>query len=172
MSKSIKLFIKRFGLPAGSHSSPTKVHKKKSLDKVQFASVEIREYGYTLGDNPSVSSGAPLSILWQPMHTESISVDEYERLREGDRRMFHELKIPRDVRFEMLKVAGMSTTEITRGIRSVDKCRIERLNTKQTLYLAKKEERNEKIRRGLRNFFTNYKKQETEYLDFALSFAA
>ncbi len=173
-NKSIKLFMKRFGAPAIQSSPPTKaqIERKNRLEKVKFAEVEIREYGYTLGDNPSVSSGAPLSILWEPMFTESITVDEYEKLREGDRRMFFELKIPTEVRFERLKDAGMSTMEIAKGIRSVDKCRIERLTTKQTLYLSKKEERNEKLRRGLRNFFTNHKKKETEYLDFALSFAA
>ena len=38
----------------------------------------------SLGVIPLVSSGAPLSIMWEPMHSESVSVDEFERLREGD----------------------------------------------------------------------------------------
>jgi hypothetical protein len=39
------------------------LQKKRS---VQFRSIEILEFAYIVGDNPSVSSGVPLSMEWTP----------------------------------------------------------------------------------------------------------
>jgi len=166
-AKSIRQFMKRFG--NGGSSAPATGNN--SSKEVKWHEVIIKEYAYTVGDNPSVSGGAPLSIVWESNHTETIALNEFEVLRKDDRRLFHELKIPKDVRFERLKDAGLSTIEIAKAIRVADRGRIERLVTKQGLYLAKKEERNEKIKRGLRNFFTNHKKKEEAYLEHALSFS-
>mmetsp|Transcript_2152 Transcript_2152/g.2471 ORF Transcript_2152/g.2471 Transcript_2152/m.2471 type:complete len:109 (+) Transcript_2152:181-507(+) len=105
------------------------------------------------------------------MHTESIGIGEYEALRKNDRRFFHELKIPKDVRFKRLKDAGWSTREILTAIRAVTKYKTKRRQTnKQTLCLARRQERNETITRAVRNFFTNNKKKERAYIEHALSF--
>lgn len=46
---------------------------------VKFDKIIIREYAMTVGDNPSCSGGAPISLGWEynADHTE-VSVDEYE----------------------------------------------------------------------------------------------
>eukprot|EP00521_Asterionellopsis_glacialis_P013381 CAMPEP_0195306748 /NCGR_PEP_ID=MMETSP0707-20130614/37355_1 /TAXON_ID=33640 /ORGANISM="Asterionellopsis glacialis, Strain CCMP134" /LENGTH=578 /DNA_ID=CAMNT_0040370975 /DNA_START=457 /DNA_END=2193 /DNA_ORIENTATION=+ len=54
---------------------------------VTFTKIEIREYERVVGDNPSVSSGVPLSIGWKYSPLKSIHVDEYEQNRQYERRM-------------------------------------------------------------------------------------
>jgi len=46
--------------------------------KVQFGTVEIRDYKRILGDHPCVSIGPPLSIDWDYEENEPQDVDEYE----------------------------------------------------------------------------------------------
>ena len=46
--------------------------------KVQFGTVEIRDYKRILGDHPCVSIGPPLSIDWDYKENEPRDVDEYE----------------------------------------------------------------------------------------------
>jgi len=46
--------------------------------KVQFGTVEIRDYKRILGDHPCVSIGPPLSIDWDYEENEPRDVDEYE----------------------------------------------------------------------------------------------
>merc|ERR1712238_340054 len=61
---------------------------------ITFTKVIIKEYPYALGDNPGGGLGVPLTIEWEPMTTDVIDFDEYESLREKDRRVLHQLKIP------------------------------------------------------------------------------
>ena len=46
--------------------------------KVQFGTVEIRDYKRILGDHPCVSIGPPLSIDWDYEENEPQDVDDYE----------------------------------------------------------------------------------------------
>merc|ERR1712038_1905772 len=51
---------------------------------VKFTNIYIREYQRTLGDNPAVSSGPPLSLDWEYDPNEKIlSVDDYEQEKDG-----------------------------------------------------------------------------------------
>jgi hypothetical protein len=59
--------------------------------KVCFDDVHIREYGFILGDNPSVSKGAPLQIDWEYHNEDVIDVDIFEHCRAPVRR--HRKKI-------------------------------------------------------------------------------
>jgi hypothetical protein len=48
-------------------------------NNVQFSTVHVREYNLCLGDNPSVTCGAPISLDWYYEKEQSYSsVDEYE----------------------------------------------------------------------------------------------
>mmetsp|Transcript_4929 Transcript_4929/g.9166 ORF Transcript_4929/g.9166 Transcript_4929/m.9166 type:complete len:252 (+) Transcript_4929:465-1220(+) len=46
--------------------------------KVSFSHVELREYCRQVGDNPSVSSGCPLSIGWKFNKRGKVDIDSYE----------------------------------------------------------------------------------------------
>ena len=141
----------------------------KGHHRVQFKEVIIKSYSYIIGDNPCVSGGVPIS-LWEPIHTQSLEFEEYESLREGDRRASNELKIPKEVREDLLLDSGFSMNEIRKGIKLVNKTRIDRLNTRQYMYKAKTQERYEKIRRAFRNVFTGHNRREKAYIEHALSF--
>ena len=53
-------------------------HQKPS---VHFRSIEILEFAYTIGDNPSVSSGVPLSMEWAPQMKTVIPLCVFETHR-------------------------------------------------------------------------------------------
>ncbi len=79
---------------------------------VSFAVVEVREYPRILGDSPSVSSGPPISISWTYDATLSVPVDEWERIRDSDRRTKQEIRVPEDIRRAWLIDAGYSGSEM------------------------------------------------------------
>ena len=56
----------------------TSTEKKKNPKTVRFSNLEIRTYPLTLGDNPSVSSGPPLTLDWNHETTHTFSIDAYE----------------------------------------------------------------------------------------------
>ena len=49
--------------------------------QVDFDEIEILEFHYALGDNPSVGSGAPIALGHELVDRCSIDVDIYERTR-------------------------------------------------------------------------------------------
>lgn len=146
------------------------VKKEKTVPfRLTFGDVEVRSHLMILGDNPAVSSGAPVTIDWDPYHVAACPIDAYEKEREGQIRHSLECRIPEQARFEILKqVHGAS--EITKCIKKVKQSKRERLETSSQLYKFEKDERIEKLTRGLRNVFTNKKKKEREYFEKCLEF--
>ncbi len=59
----------------GSHGSFSSSKKKLN---VTFSHVQIREYSRTVGDNPSVTCGPPLSIGWKYNKRGELDIDSYE----------------------------------------------------------------------------------------------
>jgi len=153
-----------------SRSTTTTTTTGRRNSTISFTKVIIKEYPYTLGDNPGGGQGVPLTIEWEPMTTEVIDFDEYELLREKDRRVLHQLKIPKKDRVDILLNAGYTQTQITKAINYVKNLRNQRLQTKQTLYNMVRDERNEKVKKKVKNFFTGYKKKERKYIEHSLSF--
>ena len=81
--------------------------------KVEFGSISIRRHPLVIGDNPSVTSGAPLQIGWKVMSEATHSIDLYEHLQEQKgRRSRRELRFPVDVRSQILIDSGHSVEEI------------------------------------------------------------
>jgi len=54
---------------------------KRVSSNVSFQSVDVREYGRTLGDNPSCMSGPPISLDWSYSKTTPVCINEYEDKR-------------------------------------------------------------------------------------------
>lgn len=102
-----------------NHSLPQKT------GKVRFDKVEIRLYPIILSDNPSTSSGPPISLGWSydPNDTVISDVDSYEFTQDepGVRRTRMQLIIPPGVREESMLETGYSPQEIKSAARQVEK---------------------------------------------------
>lgn len=158
--------VDHFDLKADISLSPSKETKG-----VTFSVVEVKEYPYTIGSNPSVSGGIPLTVEWDSSHFVQVPIDEHERIRVPERRNMVELKIPKDIRIDMLLNAGHTIKEISSEIKKNDRLRLEKLETKQTLYKMPKEEKWERIRRAFSSCFTSRKRQERAFMERAYSFS-
>ena len=93
-----------------------------STPKVAFAAVEVRAYPRTLGDNPSVSSGPPVSLSWHHDKESSgcCTVDEWEAQRHLARRTKEEFRVPAAVRFAWMRDAGISTAQVMEAVLRID----------------------------------------------------
>jgi hypothetical protein len=54
--------------------------------RVRFHKVTISEHVYELGNNPSVSDGAPLCISWDAQYQESYEIQDYEIMNPSHKR--------------------------------------------------------------------------------------
>ena len=59
-------------------SAPSEDLSPRMRKSVSFHVIEIRQYERQPGDNPCVSRGAPLSIGWNHVDSDVVSLDEYE----------------------------------------------------------------------------------------------
>jgi len=103
---------------------------RKQNSRVMFSIVEIREYSRIMGDNPSCSGGAPISLDWDHNHSFSLDLDEYEGKKK--RRSFDELRIPRQTRHDiLLDECGYSMSTIMKVALEVKTARNQRAKTSQ-----------------------------------------
>ncbi len=124
---------------------------RRRQSRVSFAHVNIREYERVLGDNPSVTSGPPLSIGWRHSPTLlTVSLDDYESGK-GFPRSSSEYLVPKSVRETMLKEhAGVSRREIVNAVRIIQKEKAGRRKTVVNLGMAPAEERIEEVKRKMK----------------------
>jgi hypothetical protein len=86
--------------------------KRRALaKKVRFGELVITEFPIILGDNPAVTSGAPVTIDWTPQGEVSYTINVYESVR-GTRRRRRKLLITVSNRAILLLAAGYSIDEI------------------------------------------------------------
>ena len=136
-----------------------------------------------------------MTIEWDSFSLTKVAFDEYEQKREPQRRELKELRIPKDVRAELLLDLGHSMKEILKELRIPkdvraellldlghsmkeirdtikmnNALRIQQLQTKQNLYKMPKEEKWERFQRRISSVFTNRKKKEREFMELAYSF--
>jgi len=71
--KKSLLKVKSLSESLANHNPPSTSNKH-----VGFDSVELREYPYVLGCNPSVKSGYPLALAWCPISDVTKSIDQFE----------------------------------------------------------------------------------------------
>jgi hypothetical protein len=102
---------------------------------VRFSTLEIRTYPITLGDNPSVSSGPPITLDWNPTSTQSFTVAAYESHRPpSSRRQSCELLLPQSLRIELLTDdAHVNIRAIVEACQEVAKCKRQRRRTVDAL---------------------------------------
>ena len=91
---------------------------------IKFNRLEIIEFPYTLGDNPSVSSGPPISM--GPIHQDRFSVDliEYDVAKQSiHRRSTPEMRMDQMLRTRILQSSGHSLREIMQATIEAQNCR-------------------------------------------------
>lgn len=120
---------------------------------VRWDRIEIREYGRTVGDNPSVSGGPPLTLSWQYRMAFEGAVDAYEDER-PDRRVGKEMAVPRYIREIMLcEEWGCTNRDIANAVRDILAIKQQRRTTLNRLEMpgaSMMEENIEKIIKGLK----------------------
>ena len=67
---------RKSSLVVGKTSTNTTVDRPR---KLQFSTIEVREYNRTLGDNPACTCGPPTQLDWDYAVTCNTTLDEYEK---------------------------------------------------------------------------------------------
>lgn len=93
--------------------------KQRMTSGVCFGSVHVRCYYRTLGDNPSVSSGPPLSLSWEYDVESSIPIEEWEHGKESRTRS--QFRMPEEVRTSLLLEEGYAPSQIREAISIIQK---------------------------------------------------
>ena len=117
-------------------TSSSSTETKNNPKTVQFSNLEIRTYPLTLGDNPSVSSGPPLTLDWNHETTHTFSVDAYESqlAPPEDRRPLAAMARPASLRVAILcddARIGLRTVQAT--VREVEAVKRQRRRTVESL---------------------------------------
>jgi hypothetical protein len=102
---------------------------------VQFDSISVHVHTVTLGDNPSVSMGPPISIEWQAMETFTVSVNEYEETKPISRER-QEMLIPVCVRESMLRDVGFGRSDMVSATKTAHQIQVSRRKSEQDGALA------------------------------------
>lgn len=141
----------------GSDDEVISGRSKKHI-KLRFGLIKIREYSRTIGDNPSCSSGPPISISWEYIENENIRFEDYEKMR-PPRRVQNEMILPRLAREDMLRLEwNASRKEIIESVRRNVRVKNQRRTTINNLDKATKlEVAMESASRKLKRFLTGQK---------------
>lgn len=97
---------------------------------VSFGYSQIRTFNRVMGDNPSVSSGPPISIGWKPISETMIGIDEYENQREERYTYKSQLRVSRLERELLLRrYCGVTMNEMAECVRKINRIKSRRRNT-------------------------------------------
>jgi len=119
------------GFNNSSKGGSNKNEEFNLVRNVSFSHSQVRTYETTLGDNPSVSSGAPLSLGWRYDPNENIhSLDKDEEKDIGIRRSMSELRLSdRERQRRISSNPNISYTDLHSVLQSVAETRLERKNS-------------------------------------------
>jgi hypothetical protein len=87
--------------------------------RVSFHSIQIREHSRDVDVNPSVSSGPAVGLGWEYQDHPSYDLITFEDCR-PPRRSRSEFQLPRNIREQLLQDHGVSKSEISSAIRSIN----------------------------------------------------
>jgi len=117
------------------------VNCKNSRNIVKFSSIEIREYGYTLGNHPDCSAGPPLTLEWDFNPVGRFKLDEYEACR-PDRRSMCQMLLTYSQRIRILREGTQPVLDsaIKATVKEMDRIKNHRQRTRLFLPYQKLEE--------------------------------
>jgi hypothetical protein len=110
-----------------SKTKPTEPTKEPK--SVSFGTVHVRVHERTVGDNPSCSSGVPVSIGWGSKDISPKPVDVVENAREPMRRPKEEFVLCRQTRRNMLLEWEVPMGAIVNSIRNCERVKRQRRTT-------------------------------------------
>jgi len=103
---------------------PTDMKRNVSFDKL-----DVREYAITLGDNPAVSRGPPISLSWNYIEETSVDLEQFEATR-APRRTKGQMIMGSQVRRQILREqGGFTKSELKAATENVMKIKKERNKT-------------------------------------------
>lgn len=117
------------------HLSPCCTKKKtktrtKTLPKsVRFREIDYIEFPMTLGDNPSVHSGPPVTCDWKAQYRTPVDIELFERFRTADcerRKRKRDLVMEPERRDRLLLRSGVSSNDILDSMIAVQKAKLDR----------------------------------------------
>ena len=112
-------------------STPPSSKLRNNKNRVKFGNVIIRSYDRTVGDNPACTSGVPIGLSWvyNPQH-EEFPVEKYEERRDGYRREMSQMRMPPNIRQDMLRYEfDISIKQIRSSISQLKEAREQRNKT-------------------------------------------
>jgi len=107
--------------------------------RVSFDTIAIREYDQTIGDNPSVSYGPPISLDWSYSSEINVDLEDYETDR-PPRRSLRAMRTNYYHRKHILSLYGHSEDELKETKRMINKAKTQRFVTKYFLPVMKVED--------------------------------
>jgi hypothetical protein len=122
-----------------SERSTPSSHRKK----LTFGRISVHQHHLTIGDNPSCSSGPPVSLDWKLIRSDSYNLDEYEAMAEASRGKAK--RLARSERESLLQERGYSMETLVRiaeqvdhdnVIRSVEKMKLDAMEEYQVMASA------------------------------------
>mmetsp|Transcript_4579 Transcript_4579/g.8688 ORF Transcript_4579/g.8688 Transcript_4579/m.8688 type:complete len:360 (+) Transcript_4579:213-1292(+) len=120
------------------------VESGRSRNRVRFGAIQVRRYAQTVGDNPCVQYGPPISLDWTFQTEPTVSLDDYEVNRiatRGKPKTARRLVLNYYQRCDILKyVCGVSQDDMERAERAADRIKRQRSRTKVFMAFALLEE--------------------------------
>lgn len=132
--------------PSENDEAPRRLNLEVSFDKVH-----IRRYFMCMGDNPTCSIGAPVSLSWEFDEDDPHDVDTFEYDR-GPRRRVRHMVLSFYKRQDILRRAGYSDDEIQAAAKELHKTQRQRSKTQIMLPVRKIEEAFESAGRKFKRF--------------------
>jgi hypothetical protein len=131
-------------------NSPDESNPKQFGRSVSFHEVQIRSYGQTVGDNPCVGYGPPISLDWDYEEAEHMALDDYE-LHRGKRREPRQMMMNYYHRMNLLTyMYGWSKEELEAVDKKVCRDKLKRGITRYFLPAMKLEESVESAARKIK----------------------
>ena len=147
----------------------TQMCLEQTSSSVCFASVQVREYPRILGDNPSVTSGPPISLSWNYDQDTSglCSIDEWESKRGTERRSRSEFRVPESVRTDWVLDAGYSPAQVSEVVDAIQKEKKQRRSSLEKSSLHDKADVvTENVRRRLARAVGKREKSDVLYMEW------
>jgi len=104
-----------------------KEEPKRRNHHVAFGDISIRRYDVTLGDNPSVTKGLPLTLDWTFEQQPTIALDEYYEMHgEQQRRLKNKFYINSQKRKALLLEAGFDAAALRHAKKEIQAAQLQR----------------------------------------------